>query len=135
MAADEEVNTTNLDALKSALEDLKIVDVERKPAAVPADLRVRKIDEETVDDAWQSAVSSCVPDSEDPNGPLEILSNSGDISLQLADGARYILRFGSDDRRVFRRRREGEEEGRCEARQGQTRRKTIPRPAWTATCS
>ena len=47
MAADEELNVTNLDALKSALEDLKIVDVERKPAAVPADLRVRKIDDET----------------------------------------------------------------------------------------
>ena len=42
MAADEELNASNLDALKSALEDLKIVDVERKPAAVPADLRVRQ---------------------------------------------------------------------------------------------
>lgn len=93
LAADEEVNTANLDALKSAFEDLKIVDVERKPAAVPADLRVRKLDEDTVGTLEERGFF-VVPVSDDPDGPLEILSNSGDISLQLADGARYVLRFG-----------------------------------------
>ncbi|MGO9110737.1 MAG: hypothetical protein ACLP9L_16065 [Thermoguttaceae bacterium] len=93
MAADEELNVTNLDALKSALEDLKIVDVERKPAAVPANLRVRKIDNETRATLMERGFF-VLSDPQDRNGPLEILSNSGDITLQLADGARYILRFG-----------------------------------------
>ena len=39
IAADEETDTTKLNELKSALDDLKIVDVERKPLEVPADLR------------------------------------------------------------------------------------------------
>ena len=93
MAADEELNVTNLDALKSALEDLKIVDVERKPGAVPADLRVRKVDEATMETLIERGFF-VVPNRIDPDGPAEILSNSGDITLQLADGARYILRFG-----------------------------------------
>jgi len=93
MAADEELNITNLDALKSALEDLKIVDVERKPGAVPADLRVRKLDDATMETLIERGFF-VVPNRKDPDGPAEILSNSGDITLQLADGARYILRFG-----------------------------------------
>ncbi len=93
MAADEELNVTNLDALKSALEDLKIVDVERKPGAVPADLRVRKLDDATMETLIERGFF-VVPNRKDPDGPAEILSNSGDITLQLADGARYILRFG-----------------------------------------
>ena len=40
MAADEELNATKLDDLKSALDDLKIVDVNRKPAGLRDDLKV-----------------------------------------------------------------------------------------------
>ena len=40
LAADEEIDTKKLDDLKSAIDDLKIVNVERKPAAVPPDLRL-----------------------------------------------------------------------------------------------
>ncbi len=94
LAADEELNVTNLDALKSALEDLKIVDVEQKPSAVPADLRVRKIDNETRATLMERGFF-VLSDPQDRNGPPEILSNNGDITLQLADGARYILRFGT----------------------------------------
>lgn len=93
MKADEEVNVTTLDALKTELEGLKIVDVERKPSAVPADLRVRKMDDETRATLAERGFFA-VTNPQDRNGPQEILSNSGDITLQLADGARYILRFG-----------------------------------------
>ena len=41
MAADEEIDNTKMNELKSALDDLKIVDVEKKPAAVPPDLRFK----------------------------------------------------------------------------------------------
>ena len=37
--ADEELNTAKLDELKTALDDLKIVDVSRKPAGLSADLK------------------------------------------------------------------------------------------------
>ena len=94
MAADEELNVANLDALKSALEDLKIVDVERKPAAVPADLRVRKIDRRDHGDVDGTGFLRASQIPRTPRVRLEIFSNSGDITLQLADGARYILRFG-----------------------------------------
>ncbi len=40
IAADEELNTAKLDELKTALDDLKIVDVNRKPAGLSADLKV-----------------------------------------------------------------------------------------------
>ena len=39
MAADEELNTAKLDDMKFALDDLKIVDVSRKPAGLSADLK------------------------------------------------------------------------------------------------
>jgi hypothetical protein len=93
LAADEELNTANLDALKSALEDLKIVDVERKPSQVPADLRVGKLDNDTAD-ALQMRGFFLAADSDDPNAPVSIYSKSGELYLQLNDGARYILRFG-----------------------------------------
>ena len=40
MADDEELNTAKLDELKSALDDLKIVDISRKPKGLSADLKV-----------------------------------------------------------------------------------------------
>ena len=39
LADDEELNTEKLDALKTALDDLAIVDVDRKPAGLSADLK------------------------------------------------------------------------------------------------
>ena len=39
MPADEELNAAKLDELKTALDDLKIVDVNRKPAGLIADLK------------------------------------------------------------------------------------------------
>ena len=39
MSADEELNAAKLDELKTALDDLKIVDVSRKPAGLSADLK------------------------------------------------------------------------------------------------
>ena len=40
LAEDEELNTEKLNALKTAIDDLKIVDVERKPTGLSRDLRV-----------------------------------------------------------------------------------------------
>jgi hypothetical protein len=94
LAADEELNTSALDGLKSALEDLKIVDVERKPAQVPADLRIRTIDEATAETLQDHGYFAVPIDPKKPDA-LDIVSKFGEISLQMSDGARYILRFGN----------------------------------------
>jgi hypothetical protein len=93
LAADEELNTANLDALKAAVEDLKIVDVERKPAQVPANLQVGKLDENTLETLAMRGFF-VAGDPNDPKSPREIYSKSGEIKLQLGDGACYVLRFG-----------------------------------------
>jgi hypothetical protein len=95
LAADEELNTTALDGMKSALEDLKIVDVERKPANVPADLRVRSLDDATRETLQERGFYVVPSDPKNPNAPLDIVSKFGEISLQMNDGARYVLRFGN----------------------------------------
>lgn len=94
LAADEELNTQSLDAMKTALDDLKIVDVERKPAQVPATLRVRNIDDATAETLMQRGF---VPVPVDPKKPdvLDLVSKFGEIDLQMSDGVRYILRFGN----------------------------------------
>ena len=42
MAANEELDTAKLDDLRMALDDLKIVNVSRKPAGLSADLKVSR---------------------------------------------------------------------------------------------
>ncbi len=94
LAADEEINTQSLDNMKYALDDLKIVDVERKPAQVPADLRLRNMDEATAVTLSQRGFELAAVDQKKPDA-LEIVSKFGEINLQMSDGARYILRFGN----------------------------------------
>ena len=95
LAADEELNTTALDGMKSALEDLKIVDVERKPANVPADLRVRSLDDATRATLQERGFYVVPADPKKPDAALDIVSKFGEINLQMSDGARYVLRFGN----------------------------------------
>ena len=94
LGKDEEIDTKKLDDLKSAIDDLKIVDVERKPAAVPPDLRLRK--EADVVGFAVFAGSRILPraDPDGVEGHFRIVSNKGDVALQLSDGACYVLRFG-----------------------------------------
>ena len=94
LAADEELNTTVLEDMKSAVSDLKIVDVERKPANVPADLRVRSLDDATKETLMERGFFVVPLDAKKPDA-LDIVSKFGEITLQMNDGARYVLRFGN----------------------------------------
>lgn len=92
LADDEELDTTKLDAMKSALDDLKIVDVNRKPPGLSANL---KASGELVGDA--AAARSLIergfyPVTTDRGD--ELLSNKGDIRVLMKDGVEYVLRFG-----------------------------------------
>ena len=94
MPADEELNATKLEELKTALDDLKIVDVSRKPKGLSADLKAAA-DFTTKDEAYASLGEKgffLTPLEE--NGPVELVSNEGEIRVVLKDGVEYVLRFG-----------------------------------------
>ena len=97
LAADEELNAAKLDELKTALDDLKIVDVSRKPAGLSADLKAAA-DFSTHRDAIASLASRgfFVAKLKDPSGgeSVELFSNDGEIRVLMKDGVEYVLRFG-----------------------------------------
>jgi len=92
---DEELNTVKLDELKTALQDLKIVDVERKPAGVSQDLRADAELNKNVE-VFQSLVQrgffALPPQPGQERG--EVLSSEGDIVVGAKNGVEYVLRFG-----------------------------------------
>lgn len=92
---DEELNTGKLDELKGALQDLKIVDVERKPPGVSRDLRTDAEFSKNVE-VFQSLVQrgffALPPQPGQDRG--ELLSSEGDIVVGAKDGVEYVLRFG-----------------------------------------
>jgi hypothetical protein len=92
---DSEPNQAKLDELKNALDDLRIVDVARKPEGMSANLKAEK---ELVSD--NEAIASLaqrgfLPLELGPEGETEIISANGELSVILHDGVRYILRFGN----------------------------------------
>ena len=98
MGEDEELDKTKLDAMRSAVGDLKIVDVARKPEGLSADLKGGdiKIDEPTRDSLMGRGFYLVpVQDPSDPSKRFyDLLSNEGQISILLKNGVRYVLRFG-----------------------------------------
>jgi hypothetical protein len=94
LAPDQELDTAKLDALKTALDDLKIVDVLRKPQGLSGELRAKG---EIV--AHQVAVASLqecgfylVPT--ESGDAFDIYSNKGEVRVGMKDGVQYVLRFG-----------------------------------------
>ena len=92
LAENEELNSDKLNALKTALDDLKIVDVERKPKGLSQDLRAS---EELVKDAETQASLLARGFYPVPvEGHTEIFSSEGEATCTTKDGVRYVLRFG-----------------------------------------
>jgi hypothetical protein len=93
LAADEELDTQKLNDLKTALDDLQIVDVERKPTGLSQDLRAS---DEFLNnnEAMQSlAERGFIPVP--VQGQREIFSSEGEVTCTTKDGVRYVLRFGN----------------------------------------
>jgi hypothetical protein len=92
---EEELNAAKLDELKTALQDLKIVDVERKPPGVSQDLRADAELNKNVE-VFQSLVQKgffpLPPQPGQERG--EVLSSEGDIVVGAKNGVEYVLRFG-----------------------------------------
>jgi hypothetical protein len=84
----ELVNTTRMEEVRSSLADLKIVDVRRKPAGLSAELKA--VDEMRLDAAAVQSLQS--KGFFIAQGML--LSNEGEMHVNLKSGVRYVLRFG-----------------------------------------
>jgi hypothetical protein len=96
MAADEELDTDKLREMADALDDLKIVDVQRKPPGLSADLRIGgtlSSDLETTLSLQQRGFYF-VPVTVDNEEYLQLLSTKGETRVLMKDGVEYVLRFG-----------------------------------------
>lgn len=91
----ESLNTAKLNTLKNALDDLKIVDVRRKPEGMSADLKADKSLLGNAD-AVRSLISrGFYPMQGQGSEQAEILATNGELIVDLKDGVEYVLRFGS----------------------------------------
>jgi hypothetical protein len=95
LAEDEELNTETLNALKTALDDLKIVDVARKPAGLSQDLKAgqdflnnRETQIELMTKGFTAAQSA-------DGSTKEIISSDGEVVATMKNGTEYVLRFGN----------------------------------------
>ncbi|GHT23630.1 hypothetical protein FACS189419_07840 [Planctomycetales bacterium] len=95
----KELNSEALDTAVSSLNDLKIVSVLRKPKELAAALRDGKSFEQIkMDESMKKTGFYLVPmpdlRGDRTKSVLSLLSNEGNIQLQMKDGIRYTLRFG-----------------------------------------
>ncbi len=99
---DEELDKDKLSALKTALDDLKIVSVERKPELLAANLRTGResfkdvknpanapIFRELMNKGYFPAMVQTLGQDD-----VAILSNEGEVVVGLESGVEYVLRFG-----------------------------------------
>ncbi len=94
LGEDEQLNTDNLNALRSALDDLEIVDVERKPAG----LKGNSLEEFLTKN--RAAFTSLFNRGfsvryNESKQEIEVVSDEGDIRIGMHDGVEYVLRFGN----------------------------------------
>jgi hypothetical protein len=91
----EELNSQKLSDLKTALDDLKIVDVRRKPAGLSESLKsgANILDQR---DLMSSLVTFGFLPAEMPgSGKPEIFATNGEVVVDMKDGVQYNLRFGN----------------------------------------
>ncbi len=92
LKADEELNTTKLDGLKTALDDLKIVDVVPKPQGLSADLKASADFMKKEDSLLTLQSRGFFPAKLDQQ--IELFSKEGEVRSLMKDGVEYVLRFG-----------------------------------------
>jgi hypothetical protein len=92
LAPDEELNTQKLDEMRTAVDDLKIVDVQPKPKGLSADLKASgdftKNEEAVQSLAKRGFFRANVGDE------TGLFSNQGEMRYVMKDGVQYTLRFG-----------------------------------------
>ncbi|MEX2173913.1 MAG: DUF4340 domain-containing protein [Pirellulaceae bacterium] len=91
----EELNRQKLDDLKTALDDLKIVDVSRKPERLVSSLKSGadiSQDQELVAALMGFGfLPATMPGSDE----MSIVASNGEVVVDMKDGVQYVLRFGN----------------------------------------
>jgi Domain of unknown function (DUF4340) len=95
IAEDEELDSQKLNDLKTALDDLQIVDVERKPGGLSQDLRASDEFLNNAEAMQSLGERGFIPVATRPGEPREIYSSEGEATCTTKDGVRYVLRFGN----------------------------------------
>jgi hypothetical protein len=99
----EELDKKILDALKDALDDLEIIDVERKPEILVNNLKQGKEFFSNLRDANNQAVVQSLQQkgfytiaAKDASGQTvpKVVSNKGEVLVGMESGVEYVLRFG-----------------------------------------
>ncbi len=94
LSENEQLDIEALNKMKQALDELQIVDVERKPPGLGKGL---KVEENFWDD--QDGLASLVQRGFYPartaDGDSKLLSGAGEMTVNTTDGVEYVLRFGS----------------------------------------
>ncbi len=99
----EELDKDKLDALKDALDDLKIIDVESKPAILVSNLKQGNEFFNNLKDQKNQAVVQSLQQKgfytvavQNPQGKQvpKVVSNKGEVLVGMKDGVEYVLRFG-----------------------------------------
>ncbi len=93
LAEGEQLNSEKLNAMKTALQDLKIIDVERKPTGLSRDLRASEEFVKNREALISLQERGFIPAAK-PNEPIQIYSSEGEVTCTTKDGVKYILRFG-----------------------------------------
>lgn len=92
-ADDEEPNSSTLNDLKNALDDLKIVDVERKQKKLADEIKgsgeLRPTDQEGMLSLVERGFFA-----QEQDGKWEVYSDAGEVQVGMKDGVEYVLHFG-----------------------------------------
>ncbi len=88
--AGREPNSTTMSDLTSALDNLRIVDVQPKPKGLSEDLKAREGIQPTMENFRSLQGKGFFPNPYTG----QILSNEGEILVESKDGLQYVLRFG-----------------------------------------
>jgi hypothetical protein len=94
LTADEQLDSEKLNAMKTALDDLQIVDVERKPAGLSQDLKATEEFAKNREAFLSLQQRGFVPAAA-PGEPVQIYSTEGEVTCATKDGVKYVLRFGN----------------------------------------
>jgi hypothetical protein len=96
LAEDQEVNQKKLDDLKSALDDLKIADVRRKPPGLEGNVeQFLQNNREAMESLMKKGFYPMAPPHPETGKPVfQVLSDQGDVIARMENGVEYILRFG-----------------------------------------
>ena len=89
----EELKKDRLDTLKSSLSELKIVDVEKKPDGLGADLRADKDFANDNENLISLANRGFYP-LQGEDGKVDLRSGDGELIVDTKEGVQYVLRFG-----------------------------------------